>query len=420
MINLQAERALIGPKIVAPRYQDYCFTNLHQAIINLLTNDKGDQKLPQSVFPKGDFSHVFLILVDSLGYLSFKKFQKYFTLPEGTIISPITSIFPSTTAAALASFSTGLFPQEHGLFEWRLYLPEVGDIIKTLPFCLDGSRQQDQLETLGFNPEKIFFKKPTIYQKLLKKRVTCFSFNHQDYYKSAFARIAQNGAKLIPFTNLSELLTTLNKTIIRATEKHSKTFSYVYLDSLDFIGHKYGPQSPYFETELAQIALMISKFLIKNLKESLQSKSLLLITADHGQIQVNPQKTIYLNRFYKLKKVLAQNANGKPILATGGPRDIFLHLKKGEKNNTIKYLKEKLNARADVYDTSQVLKKGWFGNSAVSSKKFQDRLGDVLVLPKKEGTVWLDDGEKKIDKLGHHGGLSAEEMIIPLISIPLP
>lgn len=404
--------------LVPPRYEDYSFANLPQAIINLLTNCYASRKLPNNVFPKGEFSHVFLILVDSLGYLSFRRFQKYFSLPKKAIISPLTTIFPSTTAAALSTFATGLLPQEHGLFEWRLYLPQVDNIIKTLPFCFEDSRQQDQLIDLGFSPKKIFFSEPTIYQKLARQKVASFTFNHQDYYKSAFAKIVQKGAKPIPFASLSELLVTLNKTVTKITQKYSKTFTFAYLDSLDSIGHKYGPESLYFEAELAQIAMMINQFLLQFLQKNSQSSSLLLITADHGQIQVNPKKTFYLNRFHKLKKSLALKADGKPVLATGGPRDVFLHLKKeADKNNIISYLKKNLINQAEVYSTAQALKMGWFGNRQ-SSEKFQERLGDILILPKNNSTIWLDNGEKKVDKLGHHGGLTAEEMLVPLIAIP--
>lgn len=421
MFNRRAQKQLIGPKIILPHYNDYCFANLHQAIINFLSpSPVNKQKLPQDVFPKGKnhYSHIVLILVDSLGYLSFKKFQKYFHLPTKTLISPLTSIFPSTTAAALSTFSTGLLPSQHGLFEWRLFLPEVGDIIKTLPFCFDNNHQQDQLVNLGFDPKKIFFDQPTLYQKLGLLGVTSFALNHQSYYKSAFAKTTQKGAKPIPFASLSELVVTLAETINKITAKYPKTFTYAYLDTLDYIGHQHGPKSKYFEAELAQIGLMINHFLLSTMnKSSTAGKGLLLITADHGQIQVNPKKTIYLNRFRKLKNSLAKKDNGEPILATGGPRDVFLHLQKDHSNTIIKYLKEKLAGSASVYATKNILKQGWFGNQK-PTKKFKKRLGDVLILPKGNQTAWLDNGEEKVNKLGHHGGLSAEEMLIPLIAVP--
>ena len=422
MLNRRAQKQLVGPKTLLPQYENYCFANLHEAIINLLSSrPRAQQNLPQDVFPKGkgDYSHVFLILIDSLGYLSFRKFQKYFSLPSKSLVSPLTSVFPSTTAGALSTFSTGLLPQEHGLFEWRLFLPEIGDIIKTLPFCFDNSHQQDQLVDLGFDPKKIFFNQLTIYQKLSRLGIVSFALNHQNYYKSAFAKTAQRGAKPIPFTSLSELITTLGTTINKITTKHPKTFTYAYLDSLDYIGHKYGPESKYFEAELAQIGLMINQFLFQAMeKSSCDGKKLLLITADHGQIQVNPEETVYLkSSSHKLKDGLAKKDNGEPILATGGPRDVFLHLEKSNVDTTIKYLKEKLINHADIYSTKNILNRGWFGNQKPSTK-FKKRLGDILILPKDNQTVWLDNKEEKVNKLGHHGGITAEEMLIPLIAIP--
>ncbi|MDD3532057.1 MAG: alkaline phosphatase family protein [Candidatus Shapirobacteria bacterium] len=420
MFNHRAQKQLLGPKTILPQYDNYCFANLHQAIINLLSSSTDKQKLPQDVFFEGknNYSHIILILIDSLGYLSFKKFKKYFRLPQKSLVSPLTSIFPSTTAGALSTFSTGLLPQEHGLFEWRLFLPEIDDIIKTLPFCLDSNHQQDQLLDLGLDPKKIFFNQPTIYQKLNRLGVASFALNHQTYYKSAFAKTAQKGAKLIPFASLSELTVTLANTIKKITTKHPKTFTYAYLDSLDYIGHKHGPESKYFEAELAQIGFMISHLLLQVVKKSpCREKKLLLITADHGQTQVNPKETVYLNRFQKLKNNLAKKDNGEPILATGGPRDVFLHLQKNQVNTTIEYLRKKLINRADIYSTKSILEQGWFGNQKPSIK-FKERLGDILILPKENQTAWLDNGEEKVNKLGHHGGISAAEMLIPLIAIP--
>ena len=421
MINRQIEKKLLGPKIIPPRYQDYCLSNLHQTIINLLTNQHSSPELPADTIPNKKFSHIFLILIDTLGYLSFKKNRRYFPLPQQTLISPLTTIFPSTTTAVLSTLSTGLLPQEHGLFEWRLYIPQIGDIIKTLPFCFTNSHQQDQLADLGFDPDQVFFKKPTIYQKLAQKGIPSFAFSHQSYYKSAFAKITLNGAKTIPFADLAELFTALKQTATKITNKYPKTFTYVYIDYLDYTGHRHGPKSDYFKTELAQIALMIKRFFLQPLRENsqLKSKSLVIITTDHGQVQINPRETIYLNRFRKLTNSLKLKPNQEPITATGGPRDVFLHLKKGHQDKIIAYLKKKLASQASVYSSAEALENGWFGNRR-SSQKFLERLGEVLILPQDNLTVWLNsDGEKKIDKLGHHGGLTAEEMLVPLITIPL-
>jgi len=102
-------------------------------------------------------------------------------------------------------------------------------------------------------------------------------------------------------------------------------------------------------------------------------------------------------------------------LATGGPRDVFLHIKKNKVRETISYLKKKLGDKASIYSTKALVKKGLFG-SCRGSKRFYQRLGEILILPQKNYTIWLEKGNKKISKLGHHGGLSIQEMIIPFIA----
>ena len=110
---------------------------------------------------------------------------------------------------------------------------------------------------------------------------------------------------------------------------------------------------------------------------------------------------------------------GEKILATGGPRDLFLHLEKEKIPATLFYLQKKLGNAAFVYSLKTAEKMGFFGPGK-TSKRFRQRAGDILVLPRGKTTFWLEkEKRKKPPKLGHHGGLSTEEMLIPLIAANL-
>ena len=73
---------------------------------------------------------VVLFLIDGFGYKQWLNYaDKYEFLKRFTkkgVVTPITTVFPSTTAAALTTINSGLTPQEHGLPEWWVYFDEIG------------------------------------------------------------------------------------------------------------------------------------------------------------------------------------------------------------------------------------------------------------------------------------------------------
>jgi len=61
-----------------------------------------------------------------------------------------------------------------------------------------------------------------------------------------------------------------------------------------------------------------------------RKKILFLLTADHGQVKVDPRTTIYLNRepaFTGIEKYMKINRNGELIVPAGSARDFFLYIK---------------------------------------------------------------------------------------------
>ncbi len=422
MLNPSALKIIPKGKteIILPRYQDYCFANLPPTILKLFDCHHSNPTLPQDAFPYPQkYQRLILILLDAFGFQNFKNQQSQFRfLTNKAIVSPLTSVFPSTTAAALSTLHTGVLPKKHGLIEWHLYLPEVGQIITTLPFSFSSSCQ-DELLKQGFSP-KLLLNQKTIFQTLAQQKgVRSFTFVKRDYARSAYSKISQKGAKTIAYQGLTDLFVNLKNVFQHQAKKSSPAYFYAYIDSLDSLGHQYGPQSEAYQEEVKRIAWSLKNIFLSNLSPKEKEKTLLIITADHGQIDIDPQKNFSLNHFLKLKKNLKTNPMGEKILATGGPRDLFLHLEKEKIPATLFYLQKKLGNTAFVYSLKTAEKMGFFGPGK-TSKRFRQRAGDILILPRGKITFWLEkEKRKKPPKLGHHGGLSIEEMLIPLIAANL-
>jgi len=104
------------------------------------------------------------------------------------------------------------------------------------------------------------------------------------------------------------------------------------------------------------------------------------------------------------------------LIPAGSPRDMFLYVKEEFLNEAFSYLSKKLNDIALVYKTVDLIKEGFFGEKI--SNNFLKRVGNLVILPYKNKTVWwYEKGVFEQRHFGHHGGLSGEEMKIGLITI---
>ena len=145
-----------------------------------------------------------------------------------------------------------------------------------------------------------------------------------------------------------------------------------------------------------------------------------MITADHGQTEVNPNTTIYLNReFPRIEQYMQTNAKGNLLVPAGSARDMFLHIQEERKDDAVALLQKSLMGKAAVYTTQELLAQGFFGTQEPSST-FLKRVGNVVILPYEHETVWwYEEGKFTMNFFGHHGGLTPAEMEIPLLLLPL-
>jgi hypothetical protein len=414
--ELKSRSSIKKHGFITPDYDEYCFSNIPSTILSHFDIDDKRPSLPDELIGKElkGSEKVVQIIIDGFGYTQWMKhtkdhkFLKRF-LSKGEF-NPITSIFPSTTAAAITTINTGLTPQEHGLPEWNVYMDEVDLIINTLPFHALGDMLPDALLEEGADPSMLY-KGKTIYQTLKKKRkVDSFVFLSEKYSHSSYSNIIFKGAKRVPYFKYSDLVNDIRR---RLEEHDGPGYYYVYIGDLDTISHEMGPHSEEYKSELSIISHLITEELVGKLKKKTAKDTSMIVTADHGQINVDPEQTIYLNRYKKLIKNLRKSGRMKSVWPSGSPRDVFLHVKPKKFNETIDYLEKKLKNHAMVMDIDEAIDMQMFGTGKMH-EKFIDRLGDILILPYKRNTVWFEfEKGNKFGFRGHHGGLTKDEMLIP-------
>ncbi|MEJ2242169.1 MAG: alkaline phosphatase family protein, partial [Candidatus Bathyarchaeota archaeon] len=111
-----------------PFYDKYCFSKIPSTILKFF-DVKTKTTLPSKLVPeKNEFKEtnkLILLIIDGFGFnqwLRYYEQNEFFSrITNEGIFSPITTVFPSTTANAITTLNTGLTPQEHGLPEWFVY-----------------------------------------------------------------------------------------------------------------------------------------------------------------------------------------------------------------------------------------------------------------------------------------------------------
>ncbi len=414
--------ARFSPQFMRPLYDSYCFANIPLSIAPLLTGDDS-LALPRDVF--GDlpthYDKVILFFVDAFGWRFFERYaDKYPFLKaflEQGVVSKMTSQFPSTTAAHSTCIHTGLNVGQSGVYEWNYYEPLVDDIISPLLFSYATDKfARDTLNKAGI-PSEQFYPQQSLYQTLNARDIVSYIFQFQGYTPSTFSNSVFRGAHVVAFQNTVDALNRLSEVVL--AHNAPPYYYFVYIDRIDALCHHFGSHSPEFEREVENFFAAMDHLFYQKLRGKI-GNALLLMTADHGQVEVDPTTTIYLNKAIPtIERYLKTNRQGKLLVPAGSARDMFLHIKEELLDEALSLLRQYLDGRAEVFATTDLLDQHFFGPQP-PSPAFLSRVGNVVILPYAgESVWWYQEGVFEMRFRGHHGGLTPAEMEIPFLALPL-
>jgi type I phosphodiesterase/nucleotide pyrophosphatase len=389
---------------VLPLSEGYTFAALPATVERLLLGREGG--LPRAAL--GDaperVERVVLVFLDAFGWRFFSRHADSHPLlrrmlAEGTV-AKLTTQFPSTTAAHVTTIHTGSPVAEHGMYEWNIYEPSIDALVTPLMFSFAGDGERDTLRRAGADP-RILYPTATLYRRLAAGGVRCLAFHPATFAPSTYDGVLLDGATLHPYDTLAWGFTALAYAL-RA--QPGPAYAYLYIDTLDATGHQYGPSSGAFDTEAIRCLDAVDAAL-----GTLPEGTLLLLAADHGQVDVDPARTRFVNELWPgIVSHLRRDGRGRPLAPAGSARDLFLHTAAGARARVIERLRELLGAEAEVRATAELVEEGMFSESL--GPRLRERIGDVCVLPADRGTVWWRErGRFGMRFLGHHGGLTPEE-----------
>jgi len=381
-----------------------CFDQLPATIERLLTGATTGPALDEPLL-RERFERVALVYLDAFGWTFLERQGDHPLLRRARsdgLVAQLTSQFPSTTTAHVTTIHSGLPVAEHGLYEWHVLEPTLNRLITPLLFSFSGDSERETLAGL-LDPEDVY---PA---ESLHVRLAASGVRSSVAQPAAIAHLSPNrvllrGADVLPFSVPEEGLAAAAAALAATETAHA----HVYLEGIDALMHAVGPDEPAADVAFAEALTAIER-------APFPSGTLVLLTADHGMSPVDPTRTVYVNHVWpELAAHLETGADGKPLAPAGSCRDLFLHVGDGQLDEVRDRLGDRLDGIADVVTAETLVADGVF---AEPSPRLRARLGDVVVLPRYgEAVYWHEPGRFAQHLHGQHGGLSPQEMEIPLLA----
>lgn len=382
-----------------PNYKDGSILNLMSSIGGALgwKSKYGQLKNFPSSELKGS-KNIVLIVFDGLGYEFLQKYGKG-TVLKGNLKGKITSIFPSVTSNANTSFFLGVPAADHGITGWHTYIKELGMIVIGLPYVSRAGwiSMGDVLDIKKvFNFEPFANKIKSNPYVIIDKNLV-----NSDFSQAAFGKAKRIGCKSIPdhFNKIKKIIKSNNK----------KKYIHTYWPKHDSLCHEHGTKSKKVLRHFKEFDKELGKFL-KSIKGT---NTTVILTADHGMIDVAKNRIVDLKNHPKLRDTLLMSL-------CGDFRHAYCYVKKGHEKEFERYVKTKLKHACELHKSIDLVKKGYFGPFK-PCKQFFERIGDYTIIMKKNYGIYdrLEGQKQKTSdyNIGDHGGLSQEEMYVPLVVV---
>ncbi|MCZ0708521.1 alkaline phosphatase family protein [Microbacterium paraoxydans] len=336
-----------------------------------------------ATLPRADA--VVLVVIDGLGAISLRGHAGHARSLTASMTKKdiAQTVFPTTTAAALTSLTTGVWPGEHGLVGYRVRDPKRDVLVNQL-----SGWETDGLDPLTWQAA------PTVFERAAVAGRETFAVGLATYAHSGFTRATLRGATFVPAATPEERV----EVAYTLAEEHPGSLVYCYLPEVDKAGHKHGVSSAEWVAALERIDGALSL--------RVPPRVGVVVTSDHGMVDVPFHRQVVLEE---------QHLGG--IRHVGGePRMLHLYREPDADAALVTTrLRSDLEGAADVVTREEAVRAGLFG--PVVRDEVLDRIGDVLVIA--TGVRALYDGtaedQRNRGMVGQHGALTPDETRVPFL-----
>jgi Type I phosphodiesterase / nucleotide pyrophosphatase len=362
--------------LVLPAYNGACLDSLAPSL--LAPPQKRPDWLPG---PLRAAEQVVLLLLDGLGWLQLQDRTHLTPTMASLDREPISSVAPTTTATALTSLALGVAPAAHGIVGYKFVVngPSGREVLNVLRW---STRSGDARQFLP--PRRV--QPLTAFGGVAVPVVT-----KADFSNSGFTQAHQRGAREVPWHVPSSI-----PSLVRRLLLDDEALVYAYYDGVDRVAHATGLGELY-DAELGFVDWLVGEML-----SSMPPGTVLAVVADHGQVDVGPRAALVV------PEVAAESE-----LFSGEARFRWLHGRPGRAEALVELAHAHYDAEAWVATREEIIDTGVLGG--VPSEEAIERLGDVALIPLGVNAYLdpTDAGDAKL--VCRHGGLSPEEVLVPLL-----
>jgi hypothetical protein len=342
----------------------------------------------------GDGEHIVFVLVDGLGMNVVER------MPVGSFMASnlrgeLLSVVPSTTASALASLGTAVYPAEHAVPGWFTYLPDFGISTIILPFV--ERYTEVPLQERGILGSHVFTQASWIGHI----PGGAATIHPQRYADGVFARFARGSAQGLGYGTLRQAFDTAIEHVKAAGEG---SYTFLYLPHLDTVSHIVGPMhdeaismAHTLDAELARLASLLGE------------SARIIVSADHGQILVPHDNQIELFDDDPMLEILE-------VPPTGEGRFPLFHLSDENRGSFEAMFAERFGDRLVLLAIEEIERMGLLGPGPMT-RVAKARFGQYAAIPLENHTLtYLPPSiPPRSSPIGRHGALSRAEMLVPLI-----
>ncbi|MGA2838275.1 MAG: alkaline phosphatase family protein [Acidimicrobiales bacterium] len=369
---------------VLPDYRGGCIANVVPRLLGTLAApDPTADWLPEAA---EHARQVVLLVIDGLGWEQLRArsaLAPNLSAAAG-IDRAITSVAPTTTAAALTSITTGRPPSDHGILGYRL---ADGDrIMNMLRWTLGPGEDSDARRSV---PVRSFQPVPPFPGSTGPVPVV----SKVDFGGTGFTAAHLGDSPLFDYRVPSSLAVEVGHRL-----RDGAPFVYAYYDGIDKVAHASGFGDNY-DAELAAVDGIVG-----DLAATLPAGAVLLVTADHGQIEVGSRV-----------ELLGSDAMAMVRFFSGEGRFRWLHARPGAAHDLAALLEDRYGSTTWVRTREELVDDGWFGGPLNAG--FATRLGDVALIPF-EPIAFMDPADTGENRLAcRHGSLTTDELLVPLVAL---
>ncbi|MGY5882197.1 alkaline phosphatase family protein [Modestobacter lacusdianchii] len=300
--------------------------------------------------------------------------------PAGVLSAPC----PSTTPVSLTTLGTGLPPGSHGVLGFVTAVPGQGRTLNHVHWGDDPDPREWQAQ-------------PTVFEQATAHGVTCTAVGPHTFRGSGLTRAAYRGADYVDAYSAGDLVAGMHA----ALRAGDRSLVYGYTADLDLTGHLRGVDSPSWRAQLG-----IVDRLVEQLAAGLPEDAVLLVTADHGMVDVPDSTRLDVEEEPGL-------LDGVALLA-GEPRARYVHAEPGAAADVLAAWRAVIGHRGWVVGRDEAIASGVFGevDAALAA-----RIGDVVALAR--GTWAFTAGAQEPHGsvlTAYHGSLTPVELAIPLLA----